>query len=559
MVKISGSELLCRSLQAENVSNIFTVAGDHVLPALDAMADADFRLLDTRREQGAVHMADAWARVSGQPGVCLYTTPGLANALPALLNALDSESPLLSISGCAEQAELGRGAMQEFDQIAAARPLTKGAWMVHDARRIPETITQALRVAFSGRWGPVHVTIPLDVQEQHVDLDEVTQLTPLASHAHQTPLFAPPQMVDAAITLLKQAERPLVFAGNAAGYTSSGDALARFIDETNLPVFTDELARGLVSDEHPSCLGFFERSLNNAARLAEAADVILLLGRKQNYMVGYTQPPVFRSDAKLIQIDPEASEIGRNRDVALGVVADIEAALEQLTEAASQHNWPPSWPWIDELRQSRAEQRLELEALSTSREPLHAMAVHQAVSKHLREDDCLVFDGGDFCHFGRSYLPARQPKRWLYLASSGMLGSALPSALGALVAYPDSRVVLFCGDGAFGYNAIEIDTAVRHNLPVVIIIGNDAAWGIDRQIQLGLYGRPVATDLLMSRYDHVAEGLGAHGEFVEHADELEPALARAFGSGRPAVINVAVDRAISPRAAAAIASKGRRP
>lgn len=432
MVKISGSELLCRSLQAEDVHNIFTVAGDHVLPVLDAMADADFRLLDTRREQGAVHMADAWARISGQAGVCLYTTPGLANALPALLNALDSESPLLSISGCAEQAELGRGAMQEFDQIAAARPLTKGAWMVHDARRIPETITQALRIAFSGRWGPVHVTIPLDVQEQEVDLDEVTQLMPSASRAHRAPLFAPPQMVDAAIALLNEAERPFVFAGNAAGYTSSGDALGRFIDATNLPIFTDELARGLVSDEHPNCLGFFERSLNNAARLAEAADVVLLLGRKQNYMVGYTQPPVFRSDAKLIQIDPEASEIGRNRDVELGVIADVEAALEQLTEAASQHSWPSSWPWIEELRRSRTEQRQELEALSTPREPLHAMAVHRAVSNHLGEDDCLVFDGGDFCHFGRSYLPAQQPKRWLYLASSGMLGSALPSALSTL-------------------------------------------------------------------------------------------------------------------------------
>jgi acetolactate synthase-1/2/3 large subunit len=183
---------------------------------------------------------------------------------------------------------------------------------------------------------------------------------------------------------------------------------------------------------------------------------------------------------------------------------------------------------------------------------MHAMFVHNAVKTVLQPDDCLVFDGGDFCHFGRSLLPAIKPKRWLYVSSLGMLGSGLPGALAAKVAYPDSRVIMLTGDGAFGFNAMEFDTAVRHKLNIVAIVGNDSAWGIDRQIQLGLYGRAVATDLLQTRYDQVVQGLGGHGEFVEKPADLRPALDRALATGKPALLNVAIERAISPRAEAAI-------
>jgi len=186
---------------------------------------------------------------------------------------------------------------------------------------------------------------------------------------------------------------------------------------------------------------------------------------------------------------------------------------------------------------------------------MHAMFVHKTLKSHLRPDDCLVFDGGDFCHFGRLFLPARQPKRWLYVSSLGMLGSSLPTALAAKVAYPDSQVIMLTGDGAFGFNGMEFDTAVRHNLKIVGILGNDSAWGIDRQLQLGLYGRPVITDLLQTRYEQVVQGLGGYGEFVERPEDLEPALERAFASGQPALLNVAVQRAISPRAEAAIARR----
>jgi acetolactate synthase-1/2/3 large subunit len=342
-----------------------------------------------------------------------------------------------------------------------------------------------------------------------------------------------------------------VIAGSAAGYTLSGDALRRFVETTRLPVLTEEQARGLIPDDHPYAFGFFERGLNRAAAKVREADVVVLLGRKQDFTIGFCRPPNVAADAKIIQIDPSPLEIGRNRGVAVGMIGDVASVLHQMTKEAQNHVWE-ELGWINDLRDVRAEQAAWAENLARLGTPMHALFVHKTIRSMLRPDDCLVFDGGDFCHFGRSLLPALKPKRWLYVSSLGMLGSSLPSALAAKLAYPDARVIVLTGDGAFGFNGMEFDTAVRHKLNIVDILGNDAAWGIDRQIQLGLYGRPVATELLPARYDQVVQGLGGYGEFVERAEDLRPALERALAAGKPALVNVVVQRAISPRAEAAI-------
>jgi acetolactate synthase I/II/III large subunit len=550
---VTGSHLIGQALKLEGVDNIFTLAGDHILPVLDVLADMEFRFIDTRHEQAAVHMADAWGRLTGHIGVSMYTTPGFANALPGLAHALHSESPVVSISGSADLAELGRGAMQEIDQIGGATPFTKGAWLVHDARRIPDFIARAVRTAFSGRRGPVHLTIPIDVQEQEVSENEVAFFPPSEYRAEEH-TFANPKLIQQAVELLHQAQRPFIIAGGPAGYAASGEVLTRFLELTHLPLLTEDLGRGLVSDEHPLCFGFFERGLNRAARLLREADVVVLLGRKQDYTISYAQPPTIAADARIIQVDPSPAEIGRNRGVAVGIVGDIEAVVDQLAQEAKNKTWKPL-PWLKQLQVEREAQAAWVESLAKAENPMHAMHVHKTLASFLRSDDCLVFDGGDFCHFARAFLPARQPRRWWYVPTLGMLGSSLPTALAAKLAYPDARVVMLTGDGAFGFNAMEFDTAVRHQLPIVAILGNDSAWGIDRQIQLGLYGRPVATDLLQSRYDMVVQGLGGHGEYVERPEDLRPALQRAFAAGKPALVNVAVQRAISPRAEAAIARR----
>jgi acetolactate synthase I/II/III large subunit len=550
MARVTGSHLICKALKLEGVKNIFGLAGDHILPVLDVMADQDFRIIDTRHEQAAVHMADAWSRITEQPGVCMYTTPGFANAIPGLTNAMHTEGPVISIAGCGDTHDLGRGAQQEIDQVGMAAPMCKGSFMVHDVRRIPEFIARALRLAFSGRRGPVHLTIPIDVQEQSVEENEIVFTQPAAYRAKET-VLANPELVRQAIALLNKAQKPLVIAGSAAGYTLDGSATERFVETTRLPVVTEEQSRGLISDDHPYAFGYFERGLNRAAGKLRDADAVLLLGRKQDFVIGFCRPPHVAANAKIIQIDPSPLEIGRSRGVDVGMVGDVTSVLEQMTKEAQNHQWK-DLPWLDELRAAQAAQAEWAENLARPQTPMHALFVHKTLKSVLRPDDCLVFDGGDFCHFGRSFLPALKPKHWFNVSSLGMLGSSLPTALAAKVAYPDSRVFMLSGDGAFGFNGMEFDTAVRHKLNLVALIGNDSAWGIDRQIQLGLYGRAVATDLLQTRYDQMVQGLGGYGEFVEGPDDLKPALERALASNKPALLNVAVQRAISPRAEAAI-------
>jgi acetolactate synthase-1/2/3 large subunit len=550
MARITGGQLICKALKLQGVGNIFGLAGDHILPTLDVMADQDFRIIDTRHEQAAVHMADAWSRITETLGICMYTTPGFANAIPGLANAMHSEAPILSIAGCADGHDLGRGAQQEIDQVGMAGPVCKGSFMVHDIHRIPEFIARAARLAFSGRRGPVHLTIPIDLQEQSVEEDEVP-LGAAAKYRSKAAIFADPALVSQAIELLRTAKKPLLIAGSAAGYTLSGEALQRLIETARLPVLTEEQSRGLVSDDHPYVFGFFERGLNRAAAKVRDADLVVLLGRKQDFTLGFCHPPHVAASAKIVQIDPAPMEIGRNREVAIGMVGDITSVLNQLNQEAEKHTWN-ELPWLAELRDARRAQAEWAENLARSETPMHALFVHKTVKSVLQPEDCLVFDGGDFCHFGRSYLPALKPKHWLYVSSLGMLGSALPGALAAKLAYPNSRVIMLSGDGAFGFNAMEFDTAVRHKLNIVALLGNDSAWGIDRQIQLGLYGRSVATDLLQTRYDQVVQGLGGHGEFVTRAEELAPALHRALTAGKPALVNVAVRQVVSPRGEAAI-------
>ena len=550
MARVTGSHLICKALKLEGVKNIFALAGDHILPVLDVMADQDFRILDTRHEQAAVHMADAWSRITEQPGVCMYTTPGFANAIPGLTNAMHTEGPVISIAGCADTHDLGRGAQQEINQVGMAEPMCKGSFMVPDARRIPEYIARAMRLAFSGRRGPVHLTIPIDVQEQSVEENDVTLIAPDAYRPNAA-VLGDPKQVRQAVALLRQAQRPLLIAGSAAGYTLSGAAMQRFIETTRLPIVTEEQSRGLVPDDHPYVFGYFERGLNRAAAKVRDADVVVLLGRKQDFIIGFCRPPHVAANARIIQIDPSPLEIGRNRGADVGMAGNVASILEQMADEAAKYEWK-DLPWLDDLRAARAAQAEWAEKLAQPKTPMHALFVHKTLKSILRPDDCLVFDGGDFCHFGRSYLPALTAKHWFNVSSLGMLGSSLPTALAAKVAYPNSRVFMLTGDGAFGFNGMEFDTAVRHGLNIVAIVGNDSAWGIDRQIQLGLYGRAVATDLRQSRYEQIVQGLGGHGEFVERPEDLKPALERALAAGKPALLNVAVERAISPRAEAAI-------
>lgn len=543
-MKVTGSHLIVQALQAEGIDQIFTLAGDHTLHLMDVMADEGFKFIDTRHEQAAVDMANAWGRITGSPGVSMFTSPGHVNAIPGLALAYHMESPVINITGSAAQHQLGQGiAQQEIDQVGMAKPITKGAWFISDPYRIPEYFARAFRTALAGRRGPIHLTIPVDVQSAEVDVSRV-HFDPPEVYRRIGQVMGDPSLVSEAIELLQGAQRPMVVAGNATDSVNRED-LQRFLEITRLPLFTEEIARGLVPDTHPYCFGFADGRVNLVSRRLDEADVVLLLGKKLDFTISFGGPPTLAADVRIIQVDPSADQIGLSRGVDVGILGDVGAVVKQFAQEAEGYRWSEH-PIVEEFRATRDAQEQDLEDRGATATPLHAMAVHKHLRSLLGENDCLIFEGSDFSFYGTPYHPSQRPRRWFTNSTLGMIGWGVSYGVGAQAALPQSKVVVLTGDGAFGFSAMELDTAVRHNLPVVIVIGNDSVWGIDYHQQVQLFGKSVATELLPTRYDKVAEALGAHGEYVKEPHQLPGALERALASDKPALVNVRIQANPSP-------------
>ena len=554
MAKTTGSDLLIRALRAEGVDTVFGVAGDHILHMLDTMFDAPLRMVDFRHESGAVHAADSYSRILKKGAVMLSTTPGHANALPALANAIHSEAPVINIAGSAESPNMGRGAMQEFDQINAAKPITKGAWEVPSPARIPEYVALAFRTALSGRQGPVHLTIPHDFQMAEVEDAEATRYAP---GEYVTPLqvLGDTGQVEKAVDLLNSAQRPMIFAGSSAGATAIPSEVRRLVETMRIPFFSEDSARALIPDSHEYSMGLGYQPLNLTVRNVGDADVVLMLGKKLDYTNGFGSNPPFADDVKFVVVDPSPAQVARARTAAVGIVGDLGPVITQVADAAAKRKWTERTEWVERLRSAFDEWHEGLTRLGKMESPMHPMHVSNTLNKFIDDDTHVTFDGGDYCHFLRASIKRDKPYRFHNVSSFGMIGVGLPYALGAQVALPGKKVVVANGDGSLGFNGMEIDTMVRHDLPVKIMVGNNSRWGIDWQIQKGLYGRPVWTDLLPTRYDVMAQGLGAYGEHVTKAEDLESAMKRAFEHPGPALLNIDIEQVISPVAEAAISRK----
>ena len=542
-MKVTGSHLITQALRAEGIDTAFAIAGDHTLHLMDVMAEEGFRFVDTRHEQGAVDMANAYGRITGKPGLSMFTTPGHANAIPGLTLAHHMESPLVNISGSAELSRLGQGAAQEIDQVGMAKPVTKGSWMVSDPRRIPEALARAFRTALTGRRGPVHLTIPVDVQRAEVDDAEVKVYQP-EEYRPMESTAGSPAAVQQAIELLQTAERPIVVLGNG-GYSVDRQDLELLAEITSIPVLTEMAGRGVISDDHPNCFGVADWRYANPAKLLATADVVMLLGKRMDFTFSFGEPPTFRPDVRIIQVESETDLIGRPRGVDVAIHGAVGPVVRQLAEEAEGKRWSES-PIAAELAEAGVKQRKVLDQQAKAESPVHSMDVHSVIKDLIDDDTLLIFEGSDFAFYGAAYHPAVHPNRWFVNGTLGMIGWGVPFGIGAKLAAPNSKVVVFTGDGAFGFNAMEIDTAVRHQIPVVVIVGNDTVWGIDYHQQVAFYDRPVATQLLPTRYDKLAEALGAHGEYVESADQLDGALRRALSSEGPAVVNVRTMPSPSP-------------
>ena len=427
--KLTGSDLLNMSLKAEGVDTLFGIAGDHILDMLDRMIDEPFRMIDTRHESGAVHAADSYARILRRASVALSTTPGHANAVPALANALHSEAPVVNIAGSADSPNLGRGAMQEIDQVGIAKPVTKGAWEVPSPERIPEYVALAFRTALSGRQGPVHLTIPHDYQSATVDASDFARYAP---REYSTParVMADSERIQSAIGLLNSAERPLIMAGSSAGATADPDEVQRLVETTSIPFVSEDSARALIPDSHPYSIGLGYLPLNRAAQMVRDADVVLMLGKRLDYTLGFGGSPPFNKDIKFIIVDPAPAEIGRARTAEVAVLSDVGPAVSQLADKASALAWQKPTEWLSVLRNEREAWLEELYEHASPSTPMHPMFVSETLQKHLNEDAHITFDGGDYCHFLRATVPRERAFRFHNVSSFGMIGVGVAYGMG---------------------------------------------------------------------------------------------------------------------------------
>ena len=538
----NGAELFVDAVRQLGIDTIFTLVGDHLNEVLALAAQAGIRIVDMRHESGVTHAADAWARIHRTPALSLVTGgPGHTNSLTGIATAQLAGSPLIAVSGSRASTLAGRQAFQDIDQVSMARPIVKWAAEPPSPAQIPFYLERAYAVANTGRKGAVHLTIPVDLFTGSTALP-AREISPTGQPA------CPPALAHS-IDLLRAAERPVVIAGSGVWWSRAEDSLRRFIEHTSLPLYTITMARGAVPDHHRLSMGYADPALNHAVQTSfREADLFLVIGKRIDYRLALGASRLFPPAARFIQIDIHPEELGLNRPLEVAICADARLALDALTAAAGPEPWPAK-PWLDRLRALRREWESHLAAAASDpAAPMHPAAFFRELKAALPGDVLYSWDGGDFAHWGRAMLPAREPGSWLRLGPLGTIGASLPNSVALQLAHPGRPVAAITGDGALGFYIAEMDTAVRHKLPIVLIVGNDAGWGLERELQsfASARGATVACELQSAQYDLIMKAFGGGGETIGRPDEVRPAIQRAFASGVPYCLNVRIRGVRSP-------------
>jgi thiamine pyrophosphate-dependent acetolactate synthase large subunit-like protein len=531
MALVNGSQILARTLRRLEVDTFFYIMGGPMLAAESASLEEGLRAIDVRHEQAAAMMAHAYGRVKNTLGVCMAASgPGATNLITGVANAWADCAPILAIGGSAPVSQRGRAAFQEMDQVAAFKPITKWAEQCTDPKRVPEFVTTAVRHALGGRPGPVYLDMPGDMLYKDVEEDDVVYPDASQSFVRTRPL-GDAGLVDDAIALLARAERPLVITGSGVLWSAAEAELQQLVEQAGLPFYTTPQGRGVVPDDHALS---FPTARATAFR---EADLLLVIGTRINYVIGHLAPPRFSAGAKLIQIDIEPTEIGHNRPADVGIVGDARAVLRQLLDAAAGRVDAKRFSaWREHLSQVELSKRAGAEAaMSTDARPIHPLRLCKEVRDFLDRDAILVVDGQEILNYGRQSIPTFVARHRLNSGVFGTMGVGLPFGLGAKLAKPDKQVLVLHGDGSFGLNAMELDTAARFKIPVVTVVSLNGGWTADPQRD-----KP-GRELGYTAYHKMAEALGCHGEYVEEPEGVRPALERAFASGGPAVVNVRTD------------------
>jgi acetolactate synthase-1/2/3 large subunit len=545
----NGGRHVARTLRKLGVEVVFSLSGGHINPIYEALGDFGIRLIDTHHEQGAAMAADAYGRVKRVPGVCLVTAgPGFTNTLTGVAGAYLSNSPLLLLSGKSGIEENDRLPLQDIDQEKVAAPITKWARTVYDTRRLPEYISMGYQRAMCGRPGPVYIGMPYEVLYESCGEE---MLAPYQAALPDFRASCSREAVAEIAQMLKDARRPVLIAGSGAWYSGAEAELVRLLELAPMPSFTLNFGRGIIPDNHPLCFGAASPSAPVAfKRVTSEADLIILLGIRLSLYIGWGR--TFNPDAKVIQIDIDPGEIGRNRPADLGIVSDIKRALALLidhlenTATRLDHRL-----WIEKALEWRREEWSKVESLRNSgTKPIHPVRVVKAVEDVIGKEGMLVIDGGETQVWADTTYQVLKPGHYVKGGPLGCMGVGVPFAIGTKVARPEKPVALISGDGAIGMNLMEFETALRHNIPFVAVVCNDQAWGMTKhqfELSYGEEKKVGGLDLPLIPYHEIVKVLGGYGEFVSEPDELAPAIERAFASGKPSLINVPTDsKAISP-------------
>jgi acetolactate synthase-1/2/3 large subunit len=534
---LRGADIVVHTLERAGHTDIFTLSGNHIMSLFDAAIETRLRLMHVRHEAATVHMADAYGRLTGRPGIAWVTGgPGHANAVGALFTALGQETPMVLLSGHTETDQIGRGGFQELRQVEMAAPVTKAAWLATDTARVGLDVAQAIRLAASGRPGPVNLSLPSDILDARVDADAV--VWPVAADFTAPALPLGDEAAGAVITLLATAKRPLVIGAPVLATRAGRDLLRRIEAALSIPACLSEGPRG-----------FNDASLGAYIDVAKRADMVLLLGKALDFTLKFGEAP-FGPDCRFIAIDPDGAILdraARSRGLAFGCVADTPAAAEALI-ARGRGRGLGGAAWLAKARSYFDDRPAEWADLASQTEGrLHPAQVFRALQPFLSRDpdSVLICDGGEFAQWGQSML--RNDRRMIN-GVAGSIGSSLPMAAGARVVERTAPVFAVMGDGTFGFHMSEIETAVRLDLPYVAIVGTDCRWNAEHNLQVRDYGpnRAYGCDLNAARYDLAVVALGGHGEFVTRADELPGAIERSLASGKPAVVNVMIESIPSP-------------
>ncbi len=558
MARIDGGEMLVRVLEREGVHEVFTLHGGHLDAILAACARHGFQVFDTRHEQAAAHMADGWARTTGRPGVAIVTAgPGVTDAVTGVANAYMDSIPMVLIGGRSPLADDDRLPLQAVDQMGLMRPITKWARSVTQTERIPEYVAAAFRHAVSGRPGPVFLELPIDVLFRRVDEKEVE--FPENHRAIQPP-GPSREALKQALTWLRQAKRPAILAGGGVWFSQAAQELTRFAELTQTPVMTNSKARGSISEEHPLCFGGFG-AIHPAVHQrsgGSSADLVLLLGTRIGLFTGGRNSVIPR-DARVIQVDIEPEEIGRNREIQLGVAADCREFLRQAIESIGDEKFDPHHEWLERLGAIRTAMRHRFDdALRNHKGPIHPARMAHEIARVLDPEAIVVADGGETAAWMGNAWTARHPGRFLSHGYLGCLGVGIPFALAAKAAHPDKQVFCIIGDGSSGLNFSEFHTGVKNGLPITVVINNDQQWGMSKHGQELMWGKgkDVATELGMVHYEKAAEGLGAYAELVERPEDIGAAMERALECRRTACLNIVTDKDVIEPGTLAMYSAG---